>query len=321
MNLTALEADLQPRLGFNPSSIQTADSARLRRFLNETHRELLGKGSIGQKCRRATLPFLVVSGSPYAVLPHSAVSLSGIGDRTNFYPLDSYSLFDIRFADPGLSSSGTAPYGFVELLLAAATALVVTPGVTMFAEGSAADVRTVYMEGVKQNGHYFTSSAVLTGTTPVQLGPTLSVGFITKFYVSTVSLTSDAIIRTNASSDEVAKIVAGRTYARYTRLQIYPTPSSAFTLYADVELHVEDMAIGSDEPLISEDFHWLLISGALKKEYMRKREFDMHDREAARYNQGERDLISFLNRPKGPVHNPRRPARFSQLGPMFPAGS
>lgn len=322
MNLGLLESQLYGKLGW-PSTPQTTEVTRLRGFLNETHRELLGRGAIGPNLRRALVTFTTVSGSPFAVLPQAAVMLFGISDRTNNNFLSQYSISDVRFQDPGLVSSGSAAYGFVAVEYAAAVTRDPSDASEIFAKSTAADTRTAYLEGVRSNGQYVSLSKVLNGTTAVSFSATFNdIILITKFYLSASDAANTVtLLEDSGAGTELSRIAPGRTYARYTRLHLLPTPSAVATLYADVELHVEDMAISTDEPLIPEDFHWLLMSGALVKEYEKREKVAFVDREMARFNKGVQDLQAFINRKFGPQVNSTRPRRFSQLGSMFPDGT
>jgi hypothetical protein len=51
---------------------------------------------------------------------------------------------------------------------------------------------------------------------------------------------------------------------------LYPTPSAAVTYYVDYQRHIEDMSNANDEPLVPEDFHDLLVTGAERLEWRKK---------------------------------------------------
>src|SRR5437016_11975114 len=111
MVLSDIEGSLFDRLGFgaNPDSSHTR---RIRRFINLTHREILGMKGFG-RLRRAVLPFNSVSNSPFAVLPQAAVAIIAIADRTSNRILDELTLQDLRRRDPGMKSGSAIPDGYV----------------------------------------------------------------------------------------------------------------------------------------------------------------------------------------------------------------
>ena len=104
-------------------------------------------------------------------------------------------------------------------------------------------------------------------------------------------------------------------------IYLYPTPSSDQTLYADVDLHIEDMVQASDSPRIPEDFQDLLEAGALMREFKKREKLELYNIERARWFQRRAELRNFLNRETGAVVSERRIRRFSQLGPYYPPGS
>jgi hypothetical protein len=91
-----------------------------------------------------------------------------------------------------------------------------------------------------------------------------------------------------------------------------------------VELHVADMTIASDEPLIPEDFHWLVESGALIREYQKREKVALIQLEQQKVTRGISDMRAFVRQTSGATANSRRPTRFTtlqQTGVYYPPGS
>src|SRR5260221_8494845 len=113
----------------------------------------------------------------------------------------------------------------------------------------------------------------MNGLTAVSFGATLTWLQITKFYIqlgtgaTTTAVGNVTLNSVSGLGAELSRITAGHSYARYSRLHLHPTPTQVNTYYADVVLHVEDLANADDEPFLPEDFHYLLKVGAKRKEY------------------------------------------------------
>jgi hypothetical protein len=81
------------------------------------------------------------------------------------------------------------------------------------------------------------------------------------------------------------------------------------------------MSNSTDEPLLPEDFHWLLVVGALKREY--EKGDDTRWRQAvAEETEGLKALRSWVLYPPDYDAVPGvRPVDQSNLGPWFPRGT
>lgn len=329
--LSAIEFTLYDRLGFD-SAPDTKVTTRLRRFINETQREILGTRGVS-RLRRRVLTFTCVANTPFAVFPQAAVNVLTVQDRVNDWVLDPVSLEDLRAEDPGLTAATTYPNRFVLLNYAAPVARDPDGSSALFVVSDSAsdgNTKVIQVEGVNAAGYYQTASVAMNGITPASLG-TLTATWVavTKFYIAPASGTSlltaagNVTITQGSGGTELGRIPPGRAFARYTRIHLHPTPSQVNTYYADVELHIEDMSSLADEPYLPEDFHWMLTCGALKKEYQRKEKPISYGIEDARWKKGISDLKLFIRRNPGVALglNRRYRMRFSQLGPNYPVGT
>lgn len=321
MTLAEIEQDIYDRHGYQASP-PTEIVRRIRRFVNESHKELLGK-KWASSFRRTILTFSSVADSPFAVIPQAASRIRTISDRVNNYPLTEVSLEDIRYDDAGLMSSGN-PNSFVILNYSATTGRDPSAAAELFLiSDEAGDVQTAYIEGIRTGGYPQSKTVVLTGVAAVSISAAVTDWIaITKFYLSTAAIGTVTLHQTSGVGTELSRINPGRTYARFTRLHLFPTPSSVQTFYADVDRQVLDMSIATDEPLIHEDWHWLLVAGACSKEYGKREREAEASRERSRFDTGLRDMQVFLSQRASPADGPNRSyPNHSQLGPQFRTGS
>jgi hypothetical protein len=81
-----------------------------------------------------------------------------------------------------------------------------------------------------------------------------------------------------------------------------------------------DLAEASDEPLIPEDFHELLVIRAKQYEYEKKEKDKLMAAMEVKWRQGLRDFYSHTERPTGHTGGDDS-RRYSQLGPFFEPGT
>lgn len=328
MDLAQIEAKLYGRLTFTtaPDAIVIA---RLRGYVNSTHRQLLAKKNMAQY-RFGILPFSCIAGTPFVALPQAVTRVSTIQDRTNQRTLDPITLLDIRREDPGLILTSAFPYAWAKVNLAAAVAIQPSVASELFVKSTAAGdgaTKTAFLEGLTTGGYYRTASVALNGVTAVSFGATITDWIeVQKFYIAltaggeTTAAGSVTLNQTSGAGTELARIPIGRAYPRYSVIQLYPFPSAIVPYFADVELHVEDMAQATDEPLIPEDYHELMVIGPLMREYQRRRWPVEYAEAKAEWKDLWGDLCVYASRPGAPAAV-RGMSRFSQLGPYYPAGS
>ena len=326
MNLQTLQYTVYEQLGFEVvANVPTVVRDRVLRYLNSTQREVLTKKGIGTKLRRASMNFSTVAGSPYAVLPQSAVSIFGVTDRTNGNALDTATIAEIEMMDPHQTSTAAHPRAFAVVSFNAQVAKDPSAAGQLTAvSDDAADgaTKTVFVEVERTGGYFRAASVALNGVTPVNVGPADSLT-VSKFYIALAAggttTAAGNILLKDGAGNEIARIPPTRSYPRYTKLQLYPIPSAVAVLHVDVELHIEDMAQASDEPYLPEDFHDILESGALKREYKKREKITLYKLEDARGRERVAEMRMFLNRNLLPQSE--RLMRFSQLGPYFPPGT
>lgn len=326
MNLGELESTLYDRLGF-ASSPDSAITRRIRRMINDSHREILGKRAFS-RLLRTPITCSSVANDPLMVLPQAATKIIIISDRVNNRNLTPISLQDVRYRDPGLNFTGSIPDAYAVVNFAASVALQPTGLVDTFAiSDSASDGSgiSVSVEGVITGGYYRHVSIAMNGVTAVQLNTSpWFFTHISKFYLSASAAGNVTLRSTSGAGTELARIVKSRSFPRYTQVHLSATPSTAIVYTCDVELHIEDMHAANDEPLLPENFHWLLECGAMRKEFLKREKLALWKIEDANWRQGISDLRGWLSSQGGVSAAGQRGSggrQLSQLGSNYPAGS
>jgi hypothetical protein len=287
-------------------------------FLNEAHRQILSIPGF-DRLRDDTVTFASVNGRPVYGLPPVIERIETITDRTTPVLLKPMTLADLRAGDPGLVNTGVT-YAYVNLGWQQVATQPTSTGLWAVSSAAGDTTQTVTIETVRSGGYRGASTnATLNGVTRVQIGSLTDHVEVDKFYLSATAAGAISLYDAAAAGNELARIEIGRTYARYLAVQLWPTPSSAITYYVDYVRTIPDMANATDEPLLPEDFHWLLIEAAMMKEYMKAD--DSRATQAEReYLKGLSQLKYFMSCPPDFLPSPLRGRpQFSRLGANFPA--
>lgn len=295
MNLTTLLLECYRRSA--TSSAPPADVVtRFTGFLNTTHRQMLGLPGF-ESLRDDTITFASVSGQLYYGLPPVVTRIEAITDRTTMLRLRAMSLDDLRAGDPGLVTSGPSDSYILRGLQQVAQQPSVASELFVKSTSAADTTQTATIEGVRTGGSFKTLTVTLTGTTAKTFSATFN-DFVevTKFYLSAAGAGTITLTQTSGAGTELARLQIGETYARYLQLQLYPTPTSAITYFVDYVRTMPEMVNGTDEPLVPDDFHWVLVEGALLKEWT-KRDDDRRVDAKREYERGLSALRYWVNCP------------------------
>ena len=301
MNLGDIELGLYDRLNFNATP-DSAVTRRVRQSVNNIHREILGRRGFGQ-LRRKVLTATSVANSPFMVLPQAATAILIVADRLNNRNLKPATLQDIRYRDPGLLFTGSIPDSYAVIDYASCVAAdPSTPSSLWVTSDSASDASgsAVNIEGITSTGYYQRASVALNGLTPVNIAPTVTTWVtMTKFYMTAVASGNVTLLQGSGVGPELSRIPPGRSYPRYTTLHLIGIPATSLTYYCDVELYIEDMTSVNDEPLLLEDYHWLLEAGVMSREYLKRGSMDQYTAEQRRFKEGIDNLGAALRRRGG----------------------
>jgi hypothetical protein len=315
MRLVDLEATVYERLNYatNPDELVVN---RIRRAINETHRIILGMRGF-DRLRRALLTCNSIPTVPYMSLPAAAVKIHHIADRTKKMLLREVAQADIRYSDPGLSAISATPYEYaIDHYASPVQQDPLTPSGVWVQSSSPTDGLGLwaYVEGVTADGASRRGKTALNGLTATPVDASITTWIkITKYYLTTAPVGTISLFADAAATIPLAAIAPQTLTARYTRVELHPVPTNVVLYHADVELHVSDLAIPSDEPLLPEDFHWLLESGALIREYKKREKQALWMDERQLFAKGLADMRSFVRQISGATATSRRPTRFSTL--------
>jgi hypothetical protein len=286
--------------------------------VNEVHRQLLRMPGM-ESLRYASMTFAsVASQKLYAVPTQGVARINRITEQTNDRKLEyrTASWLDSVAPDP---TTGTPwawiPKGYVEVHTQPSDASAVFVDST-----SASDTGVAYVEGIRTGGYYASVKVTMTGTTAVQVGSITDFIAITKFYLANAAVGTVTLHEDASGGTELSKIAIGDVRGQFYAFQLYNTPSSVVTYTCDILRSIPDMVNDSDEPLIPEDFHDLLIDMAEMKELRKQDDVDRFQLLARDVKEGQSALKSFvISHPDWvPNWNGER-AEFSTLGAWFPA--
>jgi hypothetical protein len=321
MNLLQLQQRLARRRGANASSLNTATADRYKDSLNEAHKSLLRKPG-RESLRYGVVTFASVADQRQYALPAQGVArINRIMETTNDRKLDYQTPAWLDTVAPH-PQAGTPwawiPRGLTEVHTQPSDASAV------FVDSTAAgDTGTAYVEGITQGGYYQSKSVVMTGLTAVNVSAAVSDWIvITKFYLSVPAVGIVTLHEDASGGTELSRIAIGDVRAQFQQFQLYNTPSGVITYYADVLRAVPDMTNNTDEPLLPDDFHDLLLDKAELKELRKQDDPNRFVLLTADVKRAEAELDSFIT-----SHPDWRPTwggpavEFSSLGPWYPAGS
>lgn len=322
MTFLQLQQRLARRRGANDTSIPTATATRYKDALNETHRDILRMPGL-ESLRHAVETFASVSGTQSYALPTQGIArINRIWEITNQRKLQYQTLAWLRESDPW-PQQGTpwawVPTGYAEVATQPSNASEI------FVKSSSASdtTQTAYIEGIITGGYTRTASVTVTGTTAVTLASAITTfEVITKFYLSASAVGTVTLHEDSGAGTELARITIGKTRANYSAFLLYPTPAAAVTYYADVVRGIPDMSNDTDEPLIPEDFHDVLLDGAELRELKKQDDPSRWRLVSDSYRTGVRMLQTWVT--NHPDYQPvfgREEAGFSSLGAWFPAGT
>jgi len=315
MTLETILSSLYRKLNYasTPSSDTTV---RLTAFLNEMHRRTLGLPGM-EYLRQSQITFASVASTPQYSLPPDVARIIAIRDATNDLTLKGGSWLWYTGHEPDPTATTGTPSVWVPVGRVAVAAQPADASKLYVDSTSTSDKGTCYVEGVRTGGYPFSTAVTINGTTAVQIGSWTDILAVNKFFLSDAAVGTVTLHEDADGGTELARIPIGQTSARYLRIALWPTPSSAITYTLDYLRQVTDMDAPTDEPLIPADFHWVIEAGAKMLEYEKT---DDRRYPAAReeYQKGIRDLKWFVTQQASDSGTVSAP---SQLGAWYPAGS
>ncbi|MGV1037712.1 MAG: hypothetical protein ACOYD0_11910 [Candidatus Nanopelagicales bacterium] len=314
MTLAELEADIYARLNYSDAP-PTRVVTRIRRFINARYRRLLTAQGMTQ-LRDDTTTFSTIPGVPLVSLPPVVGRIHRIYEPVEGTKLENRNLEWMR--DNELSGSVGDPEFYCPVGL---RAVIQQPSVanTLFAVSLGVDSSNATVEYLRTGGIREIVTVTLTNTTPVQVG---SAPDISDIYSFSLNANAVGVITLSSSGDTIAQIRPGESMSRYLGILLYPTPSDSDQFYVDFERTTDDLASATDEPLIPQDFHYLLSTGARSDEY-EYLDDNRRQQTEVEWVLGLRRLLGFISNNPDYIVVPGGSdnTKFSSLGGDFPAGS
>lgn len=267
MNLLALENAAYRRL--QVAEAQTGDfKTRIDGFLNRWHRQVLSQSMFRSFRKTQVTEATVVDQWRYGV---KLMEIFHITERSNERRLIKQTevWWRQRFPDP--SSHTGDPRWWIPL---GQTRIKIRPANAseLFAiSSSASDTNTLSAEVIRAGGERRLVSVTMTGTTGVSLDTAITdVVDILDVYVSAVAVGLITLREDSGVGTVLSEIDIGESFPRYTQIALARTPSSVQTLFIDGTIRMSDLVNALDEPLIPEDFHDILVDGAVYDEWLNK---------------------------------------------------
>lgn len=319
MRLSEIQADVYRKLAFG-SSPASEVVTRVLANINETHRQIHAD-PVCSRLRRLTLPFTTIATERYAALPQAAERLYSVRDELNDRTLSKVDTAYLDALDPSRTMTGSAPDAYAIVNLSSPISRQPSDASQLVVDStSASDTGVAHLRAIQESGIPRATQATMTGTTAVNIGPT-DVIRVTDFFLAADAVGVVTLIEDSDAGNVLATIGIGKSRARYSLLEIYPKPSSAYTLYADVDVLVMNMTEPNDEPVLPEIFHPMLSLGARMKEW-EKREKSVPKNLLDDWSVWKKALHMHIHQQVAMSITPdeMRGMR-SQLGPYYPAGS
>lgn len=273
MTLLQLQQAVYRRVKLTDSP-SAADITRITQFLNLWYRRILASPGM-DRLRDTPFTFTTEARQAQYGLPQALTKIRSLYDAANQQRILPMSLEELRSRDPGLTATSALVERYIPLNGWSATRVVLaTTGVGLWAvSDSASDttqglsVETIRLGGVRAG---LSSSTILTGTTRVQIGTKTDHVEVVKCFLDVVPVGTVSLYDAASSGNILAQITPGRTSARYFMIQLYPSPSAVITISADAQRAIEDLVRATEEPLLPEDFHHVLIHGATYEEWQNR---------------------------------------------------
>lgn len=329
MNLSQLSTAVYRRVKLADSPSQ-ADVTRIQQYLNLWYREILASPGM-ERLRDTTLTFPTVATQKKYGLPQALVKIRDLYDLTNQRRILPRTMDWLRNVDPGLTAVSSFTENWIPLNGWGAEAVELTStGVGLWVvSDSASDttqkafVETTRLNGVR-GGIAVSAGSTVNGTTRVAVGSVTDHIEIVKFYLDSACVGAVSLFDAASNGNLLSSITPGQTNARYYMIQLYPTPSAVITVSVDCQRSIQDLTKATEEPLLPEDFHHVLVHFACYEEWINRDDSRAKDE----YGRGLKVLgdlkKALLTSPdeifvqRGPRGTPER---VSRLGGYFPAGT
>lgn len=246
---------------------QTGDlNTRIGGFVNQWHRQILAKPVFRDFRKIELTEATVASQHRYGV---KMLEIHYITERSNDRRLRKRNeeWWRRHFPDP-TADSGEArfwiPLGQTRIRKRPANASEL-----FVISTSASDTMTIHVEAIRSGGETRLLSVAVNGTTAASLASAITdVEDILDVYLTAVAVGLVTLREDSGVGTVLSEISIGESKPRYTQFALAPRPSSVQTLFINGVARMTDLVNDFDEPLIYEDFHDILVNGAVYEEWL-----------------------------------------------------
>lgn len=303
--LAQVAARLNYKNGLTPDA-----KTRMLGYLANRHRQLVAK--VGAKLRDVVgAPVLTtVSGQQLYALPANIKAIKRLYDLVNrryIYPVN---VGIVRLTNPGGQTTNFglpvrfADVGYIPYQLPMSN----TTGSTLLVSSTSAtdNALSATVEYVRAGGYTTSASVAIASGVQTQVGSDADIVEITKFYVANTAVGTITLAE-GGSNNTISTIGPNQTFARFRGILMDPTPNANLAYTGDFTRTITDPLLNSkDEPLIDEDWQWLLVSGVLMDEHSKNENSAGYLQAQNEWEQGILDLTSDMLNIDGLVIVPNR---------------
>jgi hypothetical protein len=306
-----------------PDSPDSAVTTRLTMFLNQRHRALVSSPALRQ-LREGFGTFTTVANQAEYALPYGIARIRAIRDTTNDRALGGPRAWDwYRQAYPDPAANTGTPDCWVPIGVRAVYKRPGAQGVWAVSTAAGDTTQAVYMAATLSTtdprGALQNSTTALTGTTRVRLSGTNTFDDVLSLSLDGVTTGTITFYDAAAAGNVLATLPPGRRSARLYAFALAPTPSAAVAFEVDFEHAITDLTNTWDEPILPDDFHDLLIYGALMDEFM-GRDDGRYTAAKLAYDERLRELKAWLYNHRAALA-PLRAPEIAPLGSWYPRQS
>ncbi len=246
------------------TSPDTETVTRIKSYINQHHRTLMATPGMDE-FRRASGTFASVASTPRVALTQSLTQIETLYETTNNRRLMEKSIDWLRTVNPQ-QDSGTPMYyipkgyEYVAAQPSDASQLWIT-------SDSTSDLGTLSLQGLRTGGIQATATAVMNGTTPVQVSAFADWIQVDKVWLDTAAVGTVTLSEDSSVGSALAQITRANYRPYYFVILLWPTPAGVLTYSFDYQRRILNLVEDTDEPFLPDDFHDLLSIGARRDEY------------------------------------------------------
>lgn len=327
MTLLAMVQEALARLAYPTVSTLTSmtdrNGTRILAHINNWNRRIVSKPEL-TRLRDGQISFSSVAGQMRYGLPPSIQQIQRIWETTHQTRLAERSMGWLR-DDPSAAAYSGTPQFYIPFGFTAVARQPATTGLWVSSTSAADTTQKVSIVGIRAAGGIRRpSETTLTGTTRVAVGTATDYVDVTMFSVDGACAGVVTLHDAAVAGNDLAYIHIFRTFSRYFTVYLWPVPSEAITYYVEAKRQINDLLLNTDEPLIPEDFHDILIAGAVYQELLIRKDPQTAGIVFANEIKPRiTELLHFVSNTEGMITIPetsRRNDVGSNLGPWFPAG-